>query len=185
MTKTKLISAMVVAGACAFGTQAAFAYGAGDFYGRLDVAKTDTDDGYADNDKSASFGVGYMVQDKIGVELSSMTETQVHAEGGTFHQVPINLMAQYYPLGGMDSRVQPYAGVGVNYTSFSDESGGKVGSIDDSWGATGQLGVDLMVTDNFGFNAFAQYTDVSADISGGRDLDLDPVTVGAGVTGRF
>lgn len=184
MTKTKLFSALVVAGACAFGTQAAFAYGAGDFYGRLGVAKTDVDTGYTDdNDKGAYLGLGYMVHDKIGVELSSMTETKVHAEGGNFKQVPVNLMAQYYPLGGMDSRVQPYAGVGVNYTTFSDESG--VGSVDDSWGAAGQLGVDLNVTENFGFNAFAQYTDVSADIDGGRDIDLDPVTVGAGVTARF
>ncbi|MCE3026273.1 MULTISPECIES: OmpW family protein [unclassified Salinicola] len=183
MTKTKLFSAMVVAGACAFGTQAAFAYGAGDFFARAGVAKTDVDTGYADRDTGAYLGLGYMFHDKLGVELSSMTETKVHAEGGTFKQVPVNLMAQYYPLGGMDSRVQPYAGVGVNYTTFSSESG--VGSVDDSWGATGELGVDLNVTQNFGFNAFAQYTDVNADISGGRDIDLDPVTVGAGAMLRF
>ncbi|GHB28005.1 OmpW/AlkL family protein [Salinicola rhizosphaerae] len=184
MTKTKLFSAMVVAGACAFGAQAAFAYGAGDFYGRLGVAKSDSDTGYMDdNDKGAYLDLGYLVTDKFGVQLSSMSETKVHAEGGDFKQVPVNLTAQYYPLGGMDSRVQPYAGVGVNYTTFSDENG--VGDVDDSWGAVGQLGVDLNVTDNFGFNAFAQYADVDADISGGRNIDVDPVTVGAGVMARF
>ncbi|MCK0714080.1 OmpW family protein [Chromohalobacter sarecensis] len=183
MTKTKIFSALVLAGTCAFGTQAALANDAGDVYGHLGVAKTDVDTGYADDDTGAYLGLGYMFHDKMGVELSSMTETKVHAEGGTFKQVPVNLMAQYYPLGGIDSRIQPYAGLGVNYTTFSDESG--VGSVDDSWGATGQLGVDLNVTQNFGFNAFAQYTDASADISGGNDIDLDPVTVGAGVTARF
>jgi len=183
MTKTKLFSAMVVAGACAFGTQAAFAYGAGDFFARAGVAKVETDDGYADDDTGGYLGLGYMFHDKLGVQLSSMTKTEVHAEGGSFKQIPVNLMAQYYPLGGMDSRVQPYAGVGVNYTTFSDESG--VGSVDDSWGAVGELGVDLNVTDNFGFNAFAQYADVSADIDGGRDVDVNPLTVGAGAMLRF
>ncbi|WP_110666166.1 OmpW/AlkL family protein [Salinicola halophilus] len=183
MTKTKLFSAMALAGACAFGTQAAFAYGQGDFFARAGVAKVDTDDGYADDDTGAYLGLGVMVHDKVGIELSSMTETTVNAEGGDFKQVPINLMAQYYPLGGMDSRVQPYAGLGVNYTTFNDEN--NIGSVDESWGAVGQLGVDLNVTDNFGFNAFAQYADVEADVSGGKDVDVNPLTVGAGAMVRF
>ncbi|WP_110687984.1 OmpW/AlkL family protein [Salinicola aestuarinus] len=184
MTKTKLFSAMAVAGACAFGTQAAFAYGQGDFFARAGIAKVETDAGYADSDTGAYLGLGTMVHDNVGIELSSMTETQVHAEGGTFKQVPINLMAQYYPLGGTDARVQPYAGLGVNYTTFSDESSG-LGSIDESWGAVGQLGVDMNITDNFGLNAFAQYADVDAEINGGSDLDIDPLTVGAGAMVRF
>lgn len=183
MTKTKLFSAMALAGACAFGTQAAFAYGQGDFFARAGIAKVETDDGYADDDSGGYLGLGYMVHDNFGVELSSMTETTVNAEGGSFKQVPINLMAQYYPLGGTDSRVQPYVGLGANYTTFNDES--DVGSVDESWGAVGQLGTDLTVTENFGLNAFVQYADVDADISGGNDVDVNPLTVGAGAMVRF
>ncbi|WP_251976844.1 OmpW/AlkL family protein [Salinicola avicenniae] len=189
MTKTKLFSALAVAGVCAFGTQAAFAYGAGDFFARAGIAKTDLDPGYAEDENGGYLGLGYMFHDKLGVELSATEEMKhdITTDGaeGNFKQQPINLMVQYYPLGGLESRVQPYAGVGVNYTKFSDENLAQGNDIDDSWGAAGELGLDLAVTDNFGFNAFARYTDVKADVSGGDDFDLDPVTVGAGAMLRF
>jgi len=41
------------------------------------------------------------------------------------------------------------------------------------------------VTDNVMLNGYASYADVSADISGGGEVDMEPVTIGGGVTYRF
>ncbi|MCI0510664.1 outer membrane protein [Chromohalobacter marismortui] len=195
MTKTKLFSALVIAGTCTFGAQAALAYNAGDFFVRGDIAKSDTDDSHVEDENGFMGSVGYLFHDKLGVALSSSEKFEhdfsTNGSEGTFEQRPINLTLQYYPLGGTGSRVQPYAGAGVNYTKFSGEDlgNGMSTSMDDSWGAVGELGVDLFVTDNLAFNGFASYTDVDADIdingASAGTVSLDPVTVGGGLSYRF
>ncbi|HAO01062.1 MAG TPA: hypothetical protein DCQ42_04865, partial [Halomonas sp.] len=90
--------------------------------------------------------------------------------------------------GGLDSKVQPYVGVGLNYTRFSSEPTGF--SIDESYGAIGQAGVDLAVTENIMLNGYVSYADVNSDINldgAGRvgEVDIEPVTVGGGITYRF
>jgi len=195
MTKTKLFSALVIAGTCAFGTQAALAYNAGDFFVRGDIAKSDIDDSHVDDENGFMGSVGYLFHDKLGVALSSSEKFEhdfsTNGAAGKFEQRPINLTLQYYPLGGTGSRVQPYAGAGVNYTKFSSENlgNGMSASMDDSWGAVGELGVDLFVTDNLALNGFASYTDVDSDIdingASAGTVSLDPVTVGGGLSYRF
>ncbi|MHB0774476.1 OmpW/AlkL family protein [Halomonas sp. WWR20] len=200
MTKTQLFSAAVLAGACVFATQTAMAYGQGDIFVRAGVAKSSADDAEIRNqdldlNDETGFvgGVGYMFHDKLGLELSSSEKFEHEFSGGSFEQRPINLMVQYYPLGGMDARIQPYVGAGVNYTRFSDESldGGSL-NMDHSWGAVGQLGVDLTIMENVALNGFATYTDVDSDVNanyGGNSAsgkaELDPVTIGGGITFRF
>lgn len=195
MTKIKLFSALALASSCAFGTQAALAYSAGDFIVRGDIAKTDVDASNVEDDNGFMGSVGYLFHDKLGVALTSSEKFEhdfsSNGTSGDFEQRPTNLTLQYYPLGGTNSRVQPYAGAGVNYTEFSSEhaSNGQSVSMDDSWGAVGELGVDLFVTENLAFNGFASYTDVDSDtdINGASagEVNLDPVTVGGGLTFRF
>ncbi len=205
MHKTKLFSAALVAAGSLFATQSALAYGAGDFFVRGGIAKTDvkSDNGSAagqdldiSDENGFYYGVGYIFHDKLGLELSG-TEKFEHdlalenAGGiGSADRMPVNLMLNFYPLGGTDNKVQPYIGAGVNYTRFSGEDTvlNDV-QIDDSWGATGQIGVDLAITDNLMLNGFANYADVDADIdlNGNRvgEAEVDPVTIGGGVTLRF
>ncbi len=58
-------------------------------------------------------------------------------------------------------------------------------NVDESYGAIGQVGVDLAVTDNIMLNGYASYADVNADINVGGEVDIEPVTIGGGVTYRF
>ncbi|WP_158773243.1 OmpW/AlkL family protein [Cobetia sp. L2A1] len=197
MNAIKILTATVIAGTMMAGAQSAMAYGKGDIFLRGGVAKVDgksnNGNGLVAKDESGFAGsVGYMFHDKLAVALQSTEEfsTEFEDGAGNFSQMPINLMLQYYPLGGTDARVQPYAGAGLNYTHFSSESAyGQSMDIDDSYGAAAELGVDLNVNESWAVNGFARYADVKADtkINGQdvNDTELDPVTVGAGVTYRF
>ena len=203
MKTTKLITAAAIAGCSLFAAQSALAYSAGDFFVRGGVAKTDTrsdnvnvgdaDLGISSAERGFSYGLGYLFHDNIGVELSG-TEKFEHdltvdgAAAGTVDRMPINLMVNYYPLGGLDSRVQPYVGAGLNYTRFSGESLEGL-DVRRSYGAIGQVGIDLAVTDNVMLNGFANYADVDSDIRiDGTEVGtakVDPLTIGGGVTFRF
>lgn len=209
------ISSLLVAGVAAatFATSTqAFAYGAGDFFTRVGVAKVEpkSDNGdldlgslglgvqdvEVDDDSAFAFTLGYRFTDKLGVELLAAEpfdhDFQVgDVTGGSVDHLPPTLTVQYYPLGGTDARVQPYAGVGVNYTRFSDEEleAGLPVEFDDSWGAAGQVGVDLLIDDNWALNAAAWYLDIDTDVTvAGNDVgevEIDPVVVMAGVSYRF
>ncbi|WP_170938521.1 OmpW/AlkL family protein [Halomonas campaniensis] len=198
MSNMKLISAAVITASFALASQAALAYNAGDVFVRGGVAQTDTGSGNGDlngdslNVQSArgfTFGAGYLFTDKVGVELNSSEKfehdlnTSALGDVGSVDRLPINLLVNYYPMGGLDSKVQPYVGAGLNYTRFSGEPSGV--NVDESYGAIGQVGVDLAVTDNIMLNGYASYADVNADINVGGEVDIEPVTIGGGVTYRF
>ncbi|MFC3283134.1 OmpW/AlkL family protein [Litchfieldella rifensis] len=203
MSKIKWISAAVIAGSCVFATQAAMAYGysAGDFFVRGGIAKVnpESDNGEAlgqdldiSDENGFTYGLGYLFHDKFGVELNGSESFQHDvslggADLGTVDRIPVNLMVNYYPLGGLDARVQPYVGAGLNYTNIS----GEPADIDArrSFGAVGQVGLDLAVTENVMLNGFANYADVDSDLRRNGDqigtAKIDPMTIGGGVTFRF
>lgn len=197
MSNMKLISAAVITAGFALASQAALAYNAGDVFVRGGVAQTDTGSGNGNvggadlNVQSArgfTFGAGYLFTDKVGVELNSSEKFEHDlnlSPGSSVDRLPVNLLVNYYPMGGLDSKVQPYVGAGLNYTRFSGEPTGV--SIDESYGAIGQVGVDLAVTDNVMLNGYASYADVNADINGGAggEVDIEPATFGGGITYRF
>ncbi|TDV95723.1 outer membrane protein [Halomonas alkaliantarctica] len=197
MSNMKLIPAAVITASFALASSAALAYNAGDAFVRGGVAQTDTGSGNGnvagdslsvDEARGLTYGVGYLFTDKVGIELNSSEEFEHDlsvsgVDAGSIDRLPINLLVNYYPLGGLDSRVQPYVGAGLNYTHFSSEPSGL--SVDESYGAIGQVGVDLAVTDNVMLNGYASYADVNADINVGGEVDIEPVTIGGGVTYRF
>ncbi|WP_148254597.1 OmpW/AlkL family protein [Aidingimonas lacisalsi] len=202
MSKLKFMTAAVIAGSCLFAAQSALAYSAGDIFVRGGVAKSephDSDNGdiggselTIKDETGFTYGLGYLFTDKVGVELggSEKFEHDLRLSGsdaGSVDRMPVNLMMNYYPLGGVDSRVQPYVGAGLNYTRFSGEPGNL--DAESSYGAVGQVGVDLAITDNVMLNGFANYADVDADIeqNGNKvgNAEVDPVTIGGGVTVRF
>ncbi|EHJ92041.1 Outer membrane protein W [Vreelandella boliviensis LC1] len=198
MSNMKLISAAVITASFALVSQAALAYNAGDVFVRGGVAQTDTGSGNGnvagdplsvDEARGFTFGAGYLFTDKLGVELNSSEKfehdisTATGGDAGSVDRLPINLLINYYPMGGLDSRVQPYIGAGLNYTRFSGEPSGL--DIDESYGAIGQVGIDLAVTNNIMLNGYASYADVNADINVGGKVDIEPVTVGGGITYRF
>lgn len=200
-----LLAAGIAAAAVTTSTQA-FAYGAGDFFTRVGVAKVDpkSDNGdilsgtdvNVDDESGFAFTLGYRFHDKLGVELLAALpfEHDLQVEGvtgGSTKHLPPTLTMQYYPLGGTDASVQPYIGAGLNYTRFSDEETdiGASLELDDSWGAAGQLGVDVLINDNWAINAAAWYIDIDTDAKvGGADagtVEIDPVVVMGGISYRF
>ncbi|WP_445004162.1 OmpW/AlkL family protein [Halomonas mongoliensis] len=194
MRTTRLITAAAIAASCAFASQAALAYSAGDTFVRGGFAKSDTRsdngavDGISSGETGFTFGAGYLFHDNIGVELNSSEKIEHTLNGDdTIDRMPVNLLVNYYPLGGLDSRVQPYVGAGLNYTRFSGEPEGV--DARRSYGAVGQVGVDLAITENLMLNGFANYADVDSRISvdGERigTAKVDPMTIGGGVTLRF
>lgn len=201
MRKLKLLSAGVAAASCLFMAQAATAYQAGDVYVRASFEKADVTTDNISDENAFYLSGGYLFHDKMGVELGVGESVEHDFFGlagndlGTMERMPINLLVNYYPLGGIEeARVQPFVGVGINYTRYSsiDPVDPYSIDIDDDYGVVGQVGVDLTLTDNLSATGYARWADVDADIdwdtgsnSGSGTTKLDPVTIGAGLTYRF
>ena len=184
----------------------ALAYNQGDFITRVGVAHVDpkSDNGSLANDAidvevesdtNLGFTLAYLFHDKLGVELLAALpfkhDIQLNGvEAASTKHLPPTLTLQYYPLGGTDNQIQPYAGIGLNYTHFFDEST-ELGDLelDSSWGLAGQLGIDVRLDDSWGVNAAAWYVDIDTDASlDGADLgtvNIDPWVFMAGISYRF
>ena len=97
--------------------------------------------------------------------------------------------------------VRPYAGIGINYTSFYDEKtssslnaalGSTTAELGSSWGLAGQAGVDIDITKDWFINFDAKYIQMDTAItlnSSGTirkvNVDLNPWFVGLGIGTRF
>ncbi|XKF16707.1 outer membrane beta-barrel protein [Halomonas sp. BLK-85] len=208
-TLPTLFAAGLAAVAVTASTQA-MAYGQGDFFTRFGAANVDpkNDNGTldtalgelavdVDDETQFAFTLGYRFHDKLGVELLAALpfEHDIALTGGntaSTEHLPPTLTLQYYPLGGTEARVQPYVGAGINYTTFDDESVDITGvslDLDDSWGAAGQVGIDLLIDDNWALNAAAWYIDIDTDATVAGDdagtVNIDPLVVMGGLSYRF
>lgn len=97
--------------------------------------------------------------------------------------------------------VRPYAGIGINYTSFYDEKtsaslnaalGPTTAELSSSWGLAGQAGVDIDITKDWYINFDAKYirmdTTITLNSSGTIrtvNVDLNPWFFGLGIGTRF
>ncbi|TFH87927.1 OmpW family protein [Billgrantia azerbaijanica] len=203
-----LLAAGLAAAAITTSAQA-LAYGEGDFFTRVGAAHVNpkSDNGTldggidvdVDSDTTLGFTLGYRFHDKLGVELLAALpfEHDISLADGAIDastkHLPPTLTLQYYPLGGTDSQFQPYAGVGLNYTTFFSEEVDIDGvdlDLDDSWGLAGQLGLDVLLDDNWALNAAAWYIDIDTDasLSGIGEMgtvNIDPWAFMAGISYRF
>lgn len=109
---------------------------------------------------------------------------------GQIKALPPSLLVQYHytELGAF----KPYAGVGLNYTIFSDRSNVLDGAAEvdsSSVGLVGQVGFDYMFTKNWGLNLDVKYIQMDTDVKVGGskvgNVGLDPWTFGIGATYRF
>ncbi len=92
------------------------------------------------------------------------------------------------------SALQPYVGLGVNYTTFFSEgsSGALAGSdikLDNSWGLAAQIGVDYALNENWLVNAAVWKMDINTDLNlNGTNLgevEIDPVVYMLSVGYKF
>lgn len=131
----------------------------------------------------------YMFTNSLGVGILAATPFKHNINGGgdlpsdlklgeTKH-LPPTLTLQYFPLAS-SSALQPYVGVGINYTTFFEEKttaalSGAVADqygipgastsldLDDSVGVAVELGLDYMLSENFGLNAAIWWADINTD----------------------
>ena len=194
--------------AAAFASPAVLAHQAGDILVRGGLAfvspQTSSDDvlgtGELDIDSNMQLGLtlSYMLTDNWGVELLAVTpfshsvSTPGLGEVAKVKHLPPTLMAQYY-FGDAKSKVRPYIGAGVNYTTFFDEEGrgalaGTDVSVDSSWGMAGQVGLDMAINDRWFVNASAWIMDIDTDVHtavGTIKTSIDPMAFMFGVGYRF
>ena len=164
-----------------------------------------------DSDTQLGLNFAYMVTNNIGIELLAATPFthNVSVKGlgapldGNFGEVshlPPTLSVVYYPLASQ-STVQPYVGLGVNYTWFFDDSlssqakgnGFNGLDLDDSVGLAGQVGVDFMLTDNIMLNGQLRYIDIDTEATSNHtalgkvkvDVDVDPWVYMVGLGYKF
>ena len=131
------------------------------------------------------------------------------AVGNTKH-LPPTLLGQYH-FTQFGDRWQPFIGLGLNYTTFFDESIdpalsdalnslGVTGaddsvslSLSDSWGLAMQAGVNVQLTPQFGIHAMISRMDISTtgrvrvngDTVQSVNVDIDPVVTMVGVRWQF
>jgi outer membrane protein len=228
MKKLSIAIAAITAGMMGVSAQA---YEAGNMIGRVGLAKVSPQDdssvlkisgvgGVAgtgvevdDNTQLGLTGT-YMLSPSFGIELLAATpfEHDISVNGlgglgvpngtklGSTKHLPPTLSAQWYPLGS-GSALQPYLGVGVNYTTFFSEkltSGAKTAlgasnlKLDDSFGLAFEAGLDWAISSNWVINASVWKADIdttaTVNTALGKvkvDVEIDPMVYMLAVGYKF
>lgn len=146
-----------------------------------------------DDDTQLSLTVEYFIRDNLGIELLAATPFEHDVSlGGSYaatveHLPPTLSLNYHFPTSGT---IKPYVGIGLNYTTFFDESS-PLGDIelDDSFGWAVQVGVDFDVSDHGAIRLNARYIDIESDVSlNGTDIgtaEIDPVILNIAYVHRF
>ncbi len=141
-----------------------------------------------------SVSLTYMASRNIGIELLGAFpfKHDISAQGlgniGSTKHLPPTLSLQWHFL--PDAQIQPYVGIGLNYTTFfsAKSSLGDL-KLDDSWGLAAQVGVDVKLSERWFMNADVRYIDISSDVSlNGQRIGkatIDPWVATVGVGYRF
>ncbi|HCO59238.1 MAG TPA: outer membrane protein OmpW [Porticoccaceae bacterium] len=207
------------------GATGAMAYDTGDLIVRAGVASVQPDEDSSnlelngvnlsgtgvgvDNSEALGLTLTYMLSPNLGLGVLAATpfEHDIKANGlgvdaGDTKHLPPTVTLQYFPM-DPSSALQPYVGIGINYTVFFSEGvdsdlEGVLGSdadldLDDSFGLAAQIGVDYALDDNWVLNASVWYLDIDTEAefkfdSGDRveaDVDIDPWVYMVGVGYKF
>lgn len=173
--------------------------------GNLDLGSLDVGGGVSLDSASVEVDHGwglvlsgtYMITDRWAVDLLASTpfkhEIDVKAQitvgdetaagrvrlGETYH-LPPTLSVQYHF--SPDSTIQPYVGLGVNWTLFFDEGiteaaeslGFRGLDLDDSIGVAAQFGMDMSLTDRWLLNADVRWINIETDVDAFFDFGDGP-----------
>jgi outer membrane protein len=219
MSRTFKLS--VIAAAIMAVAPAAQAFEAGDFIlraGAVHVAPDDSSDAITvgglsplgtdarvavDSNTQLGIRATYMFTSNIGLGLLGATPFKHNISGAgdleaagklaeTKH-LPPTLTLQYFPMHN-SSALQPFVGVGVNYTTFFEEktTGALSGldiKLDDSVGVAAEIGLDYMLSKNFGLNAAVWWADIDTtakvETLDEFDVEIDPMVYMVGFTYKF
>ena len=140
------------------------------------------------------FDISYFFTDNIATELvlTWPQKTDVTLGGtdiGSVKALPPTLMLQYHFM--PDAVFRPYAGVGINYTSFSSRNFSIAGlsTSSSSWGPALQAGFDYQIAPRWYINADVKYvwmnTDVTLNGAKLTNVDINPWMFSVGIGYRF
>ncbi len=210
--KKTLITAACLATALTTASSA-LALEKGDWIGRLGVSHISPDSSSdpvpgipgsgveADSSTSATFNIGYMVTDKLAIDVLAAWPFTHDINGtgtiaglgkiGETKQLPPTVSLQYHF--SPKANFRPYVGVGVNWTHFFDTEakGALTGAslrLHSSVGIAGQLGADYDLNKDWFMYGDVRYMDINTDASlnGGPEfeVEIDPwiFAVGIGTT---
>lgn len=161
-----------------------------------------------DPDTTIELDFTYFLTQNLGLELILGTSQHDLNGGGSLaglgniadaRTLPPTVTLQYHFQ--PKNTVRPYIGVGINYTRFYDQQAssslqnalGPTGvELDDSWGLSGQVGIDIAFKENWFINFDAKYIriDTTATLNSGGvirkvDVDINPWFIGVGIGRRF
>ena len=138
--------------------------------------------------------ISYFFTPHLAAELI-LTYPQKHsvyldgARIGSFRHLPPTLSAQYHFA--PQSALNPYLGVGVNYTRISRVKllNGAAKLEDDSWGLALQAGVAIRLDARWSLNLDVKKVGIRSDLllanAKASSVKVDPVLFGVGVGYRF
>lgn len=164
---------------------------------RLDGASVSGTKATVGDDTQFGISFTYLINQHVGVEVLGATpfkhSVSVKGLGGGLDgkladvkHLPPTVSLQYYPMGS-GSAWQPYVGLGLNHTFFFDEKltgerkaqGFDNLKLKSSTGLTGQIGLDVALTDRLFINAAAWYMgiDTTATVRGPSGVEKTKVKV--------
>lgn len=149
-----------------------------------------------------SINLTYMIQNNIGIEVlgalpfkHDISATGALASAGkvaTTKQLPPTVSVQYHFA--PTSNARPYAGLGLNYTTFfsTDTTGALAGTdlkLDDSVGLAAQVGLDYDLNAKWFVNVDVRYisidTTATSSALGKVDVTIDPMVYTLAVGFKF
>lgn len=179
--------------ALCLGSSMTYAYEKGDFILRAGIASLQPEEeafgtlatlnAGVESDEQLGITFSYMLSDHwaFGVLASSPFEHDITSNGTTIGKtklLPPTFSLEYFPASPA-SKLQPFIGVGINYTLFfsEDSSLGDL-ELDDSIGASFEVGLDYKVSENLVANMTIWNIDVDTDVTlNGNDvggINIDP-----------
>jgi len=145
------------------------------------------------DDTQLSLTGEYFIRDNLGIELLAATPFEHDislggtAIGTTKHLPPTLSLVYHVPTKG---RITPFFGIGVNYTTFFEETT-PLGNLklDDSFGLAATVGADWQISDRDALRVNVRYMDIETDATlDGAPIGtakIDPVSVGLSYVHRF
>ena len=145
-----------------------------------------------------TFTFEYFIANNLGIEVLAAAPFEhdisiqgVGRVGSTKHLPPV-VSLQYHFVN--KSKVTPFVGLGVNYTTFFDENtrGALAGTkleLDDSWGLAAHAGLDFALSERTALRVDARWADINSDVSvngiGVGEAEIDPMVYGAAIVVKF
>ena len=151
-----------------------------------------------DGNTRPTLTVEYFLRDNVGIELLAATPFQhdVNIKGvgkvGSVKHLPPVLSVNYHWDTG--SAFRPYAGIGLNYTSFwgEDTQGALDGAdldLKHSFGLALQAGADWWLSDKSAIRGTLRWIDIDSDVylNGSKigEVEIDPIAVQAAYVMKF